>query len=66
MKKKTIKIKRKKSEDEESDEEESNDIINKSKKIEGKKVEVKLRDLLFKNRKPITRKNNSVGKRKKY
>ena len=68
VQKKKIKKKPKISESEESDEEESdgNKIINNTKKIDGAKVEIKLRDLLFKNRKPLVRKNNSVGKRKKY
>jgi len=54
------KIKMKISDDE--DDEEENVEKNKPIKIDGKKVELKLRDLLFKKMKPI-RKNNSVGKR---
>jgi len=53
--KKKIKMKISDDDDEEENEEENIEKI-KPKKIDGKKVELKLRDLLFKNRKPL-RKN---------
>ena len=66
VKKKKIKI----SDDEEESEDDveendNNNKIQKYKNIDRKEVGNKLRDLLFKNRKPIGRRNNSVGRRKK-
>ena len=69
VKKKKIKVKISEDEEEsEGGEDEENDNSNKIQKyknINRKEVGNKLRDLLFKNRKPITRRNNSVGRRKK-
>ena len=65
VKKKKIKIKV--SDDEDEDENEDGEQKKETKipkKVMNKNIENKLRDMLFKNRKPI-KKSNSVGKRKK-
>ena len=51
--------------EDDGEENDNNNKIQKYKNIDRKEVGNKLRDLLFKNRKPITRTNNSVGRRKK-
>ena len=65
MKKKKIKIKLSNDEDEDENEDGEQSRETKiPKKVVNKNIENKLRDMLFKNRKPI-KKSNSVGKRKK-